>query len=142
MITGYTTGVFDMFHIGHLNVLRAAKGMCDYLIVGVTTDELARSGKGISTIMPYDERFDIVSSIRYVDKVVPQSSYDKMLAWDELRFQKMFVGDDWKGTDRWNSLEKQFQKVNVEIVYLPYTHHVSSTILRKFLNNYYKDKHE
>jgi glycerol-3-phosphate cytidylyltransferase len=130
---GYTTGVFDLFHIGHLNILKKAKQECDFLIVGVTTDELCQSRKGKKPIIPFEERFEIVRSIRYVDKVVPQETMNKMEAWEELGFQKMFVGDDWKGSEKWNQLEKDFQTVGVEIVYFPYTKHTSSTLLREAL---------
>src|SRR5690606_25937939 len=99
---GYTTGVFDMFHIGHLNILRRAKEQCDYLIVGVSTDELVVSYKHKKPIIPYNERKAIVESIKYVDKVVPQINMNKMGAWEEYKFDVMFVGSDWKGTDKWN----------------------------------------
>ncbi len=130
---GYTTGVFDLFHIGHLNILKKAKQECDFLIVGVTTDELCQSRKGKKPIIPFVERCEIVRSIRYVDKVVPQQTMNKMEAWEELRFQRMFVGDDWKGSEKWNQLEKDFQTIGVEIVYFPYTKHTSSTKLREVL---------
>ncbi|MCQ2424555.1 MAG: adenylyltransferase/cytidyltransferase family protein [Lachnospiraceae bacterium] len=133
MIIGYTTGVFDLFHIGHLNILRRAKEQCDYLIVGVTVDELV-SYKGKKAFIPYEERAAIVEAIKYVDKVVPQTSMDKMAAWEKYRFDRMFVGDDWKGTDTWNRLEKEFAEVGVEIVYFPYTKQTSSSELRAALN--------
>lgn len=132
-IIGYTTGVFDLFHVGHLNILRKAKEQCDYLIVGVTVDELV-SYKGKKAFIPYEERAAIVEAIKYVDKVVPQTSMDKMEAWDRLKFNRMFVGDDWKGTDTWNRWEKVFSEVGVEIVYFPYTAKTSSTELRNALN--------
>ena len=128
---GYTTGVYDMFHVGHLNLLRRAKERCDYLIVGVTTDELSLSRKGKLPIVPYLERTEIVQNVRYVDEVVPQAHMDKLEAWNNLRFDVMFVGDDWKGTPAWNALEEQFATVGVEIVYFPYTDHTSSTQLRR-----------
>lgn len=131
-IIGYTTGVFDLFHIGHLNILRRAKEQCDYLIVGVTVDELV-SYKGKHAFIPYDERAAIVEAIRYVDKVVPQDSMDKMAAWEKYHFNKMFVGDDWKGTDTWNHWEAEFKKIGVEIVYFPYTKQTSSSQLREAL---------
>lgn len=129
---GYTTGVFDLFHIGHLNILRRAKEQCDYLIVGVTVDELV-SYKGKQAFLPYEERAAIVEAIKYVDRVVPQTSMDKMSAWDIYHFDKMFVGDDWKGTGTWNHWEEEFAKVGVEIVYFPYTKQTSSTQLRDAL---------
>lgn len=133
-IVGYTTGVYDLFHIGHLNVLRRARKHCDYLIVGVTTDELCKEEKNKYPVVPFDERIEIVKGIRYVDKAVPQTSMDKMAAWQKLKFDLMFVGDDWKGTERWNELEKQFAEVGATIVYLPYTRQTSSTKLRIALN--------
>lgn len=131
---GYTTGVYDMFHIGHLNLLRRAKEQCDYLIVGVSTDELA-TYKNKIPIIPFEERIEIVRAIRYVDMAVPQTTMNKMDAWNLYKFDAMFVGDDWKGTEKWNNLEKEFSKVNVEIVYFPYTKGTSSTILREKLLN-------
>lgn len=129
---GYTTGVFDMFHIGHLNILKRAKEQCEYLIVGVTTDELV-SYKNKRAIIPYEERMVIVESIKYVDQVVSQESMDKMAAWKKYKFDVMFVGSDWKGTDKWNKFEKEFAEVGVDIVYFPYTQCTSSTMLREVL---------
>lgn len=129
---GYTSGVYDMFHVGHLNLLRRAKEKCDYLIVAVTTDELALY-KNAHTVIPFEDRAEIVSAIKYVDKVVPQESMDKMAAWEKYKFDAMFVGDDWKGTDVWNKLEEDFSKVGVDIVYFPYTKKISSTKLRETL---------
>ena len=131
---GYTTGVFDLFHIGHLNILKRARLECDHLIVGVTTDELCVSAKNQKPFIPFHELMDLVEAVKYVDEVVPQTSYDKMEAWNNLKFDKMFVGDDWKGTDQWNKIEKEFSKFGVEIIYFPYTTHTSSTILRKILS--------
>ena len=131
---GYTTGCFDLFHIGHLNILKRARLECDYLIVGVTSDELSKSAKKKKLVIPFQERMDIVESIKFVDEVVPQTSYDKMEAWNNLKFDKMFVGDDWKGTDAWNKIEKDFEPCGVEIIYFPYTTHTSSTILRDILD--------
>ena len=133
-IIGYTTGVFDMFHIGHLNILRRAKEQCDYLIVGVSTDELVVHDKNKTPIIPFEDRFEIVKSIKYVDEVVPQIDKNKFGAWEKLHFNKMFVGSDWQGTPQWNKFEKQFALVNVEIVYLSHTDGISSSILREKLN--------
>lgn len=133
-VIGYTTGVFDLFHVGHLNILRRAKEQCDYLIVGVTVDELV-AYKGKKAFIPYEERAAIVEAIRYVDKVVPQDSMDKMEAWEKFHFNKMFVGDDWRGTNIWNHWEEEFAKVGVEIVYFPYTKKTSSTLLREALKS-------
>ena len=130
---GYTTGVFDLFHIGHLNILKRARLECDYLIVGITTDELAMSIKGEKPFIPFEERMEIVESIKFVDEVVPQTSYNKMEAWNKLKFDRMFVGDDWKGTKEWIQIEKDFSKYNVEIIYFSYTLHTSSTMLRDIL---------
>ncbi|GGP48459.1 MULTISPECIES: adenylyltransferase/cytidyltransferase family protein [Shewanella] len=131
---GYTTGVFDLFHIGHLNVLKRAKLECDYLIVGVTSDELSMSAKNKKPVIPFQERLEIVEAIKFVDEVVPQMSYDKLEAWNNLKFDKMFVGDDWKGTDKWIEIEKDFAKLGVEIMYFSYTTHTSSSILRDVLS--------
>ncbi len=138
-IIGYTTGVFDLFHVGHLNILRNAKLECDHLIVGITTDELSVDEKGKSPIIPFSERMTIVESIQYVDSVVPQVNYDKIEAFNNLKFNVMFVGDDWKGTDKWKQLESDFKKLDVKIVYLPYTKQTSSSKLRNILDIIYKD---
>lgn len=142
MKIGYTSGVFDMFHIGHLNILKRAKAECDQLIVAVTTDELSLSRKNKTPVIPYSERAQIVEAIRYVDKVVPQRNMDKFHAWQEQKFHKMFVGDDWKGTESWNALENKFRAVGVEIVYLPYTQHTSSTMLRNVLEKILRPDHD
>ena len=133
-VIGYSTGVFDLFHVGHLNILKRAKEQCDYLVVGVTVDELV-AYKGKKAFIPFEERCAIVEAIKYVDKVVPQTSMDKMEAWNNLHFHKMFVGDDWKGTDTWNHWEAEFAKVGVEIVYFPYTAKTSSSELREALKS-------
>lgn len=127
---GYTTGVYDMFHVGHLNLLKRAKEQCDYLIVGVTVDELV-SYKNKTAVIPFEDRIQIVDAIKYVDKAVPQVNMDKMEAWGKYHFDVMFVGDDWKGTDKWNKLEADFKEKGVDIVYFPYTKKVSSTMLRE-----------
>jgi len=132
-IIGYTSGVYDLFHIGHLNVLRGARARCDRLIVAVTTDTLSLARKNKLPAIPFDERIEIVRAIRYVDEAVAQESMDKFAAWEALRFHRMFVGDDWKGTPSWLRYEEQFARVGVEIVYLPYTAHTSSTLLRRRL---------
>jgi glycerol-3-phosphate cytidylyltransferase len=135
-VIGYTTGVFDLFHIGHLNVLRRAKEECDHLIVGVTTDELVQNRKSKTPVIPFKERMEIVRHIIFVDKVVAQSDMDKMKAWQSLRFNKMMVGSDWKDTVTWNKLEKDFASVNVDILYLPYTQKTSSTKLTAFIDKF------
>ena len=130
---GYTTGVFDLFHIGHLNILKKAKEQCDFLIVGVSTDELVESYKHKKPIVPYDERKEIVEAIKYVDMVVPQVTLDKLEAWEKYRFDVLFHGDDWKGSCLYNNIEENLRKVNCDIVYLPHTNGVSSTILNEKL---------
>lgn len=134
MIIGYTTGVFDLFHIGHLNILKKAKEMCDYLIVGVSTDELVMQYKNKTPVICYEERAEIVRSIKYVDKVVPQVDRDKFAAFEKYGFNRMFVGDDWKGSPLFSSLEEKFKAYGVEIVYFPYTKGTSSTMLKQALN--------
>lgn len=132
MVIGYTTGVYDLFHIGHLNLLRNAKAMCDKLIVGITTDELV-SYKNKKSVIQFSERMEIVRSIKYVDAVIPQEDMDKFETWKKLKFDVMFVGDDWYNTDKWESIEKQFTDVGVRIVYFPYTKGTSSTLLNDVL---------
>jgi len=132
---GYTTGVFDMFHVGHLNVLRRARERCDHLIVGVTTDELCVARKGKSPVIPFAERLEVVAGVRYVDRVVAQSSMDKIAAWQQHPFNRMFVGDDWRGSEQWNRYEGEFGELGVELVYLPYTVHTSSTLLRQHITS-------
>lgn len=130
---GYTAGVFDMFHIGHVNILKKAKEQCDYLIVAVSTDELVEEYKHKTAIIPFAERLEIVCSSQYVDEVVPQENRDKLEALKNLKFDVMFVGDDWKGSPLFNELEEEFAKRDVDIVYFPYTEGTSSTILREKL---------
>ena len=130
---GYTTGVFDLFHIGHLNILKKAKELCEFLIVGVSTDELVASYKQRAPIIPYNERVAIVEAIRYVDKVVPQETRDKMAAYDKHRFDAMFVGDDWKGSDIFVKAEKELKSKGSCVVYFPYTKNTSSTLLLEAL---------
>ena len=132
-IVGYTTGVYDMFHIGHLNILKRAKEQCDYLIVGVSTDELVKLDKHKTPIIPFGDRCAIVESIKYVDQVVPQVDKNKFAAWEKLHFDKMFVGSDWKGTEAWNRFEQEFKPTGVEIVYLDHTDGISSSLLREKL---------
>lgn len=134
MIIGYTTGVFDMFHIGHLNILKRAKDKCDFLIVGVSTDEIVQSYKNKTPVVPFAERIEIVSAIKYVDQVVAQETMDKMDAWKKLHFNVLFHGDDWKGSNMYNSIKTRLEKVGVEVVFLPHTDGISSTILRDRLN--------
>lgn len=132
---GYTTGVFDMFHIGHLNILRRAKEQCEYLIVGVTTDELSFKRKNKYPIINEEERMEIVGSIKYVDKVVPQIDMDKLKVVEEYSVDAVFVGSDWKGTEAWKKYETEFAKHNCIVVYLDHTEGISSTYLRELLTN-------
>lgn len=126
---GYTTGVYDMFHIGHLNILKRAKEQCDFLIVGVSTDELVCSYKNKQPVIPFEERKTIVEAIKYVDQVVPQTSMDKMKAWEKLHYNVMFHGSDWKDSEMYNKIIKDMSQVGVDVVFLPYTQGVSTTIL-------------
>ncbi len=132
---GYTTGVYDMFHIGHLNILKRAKEQCEYLIVGVTSDELCFSRKNKYPIICEKDRLEIVSSIKYVDRVVVQSDMDKFTAVSKFNADAVFVGSDWKGTPSWNNYEKEFAKLGCTVVYLEHTEGISSSILRERLNN-------
>ena len=136
MITGYTTGVFDLFHIGHLNILKNAKSVCDRLIVGVTTDEFCLEYKNYKPLIPFEQRYQIVDSIKYVDLTVTQLNHNKIKAWEKHKFDIMIVGDDWKNTDKWNQYEHQFMKYNVEIKYFKRTKDVSSSDLRKDVKNH------
>ena len=133
MLIGYTAGVFDLFHIGHLNLLKNAKGMCDKLVVGVTTDELV-GYKGKHSVIPCEDRIEIIRNISFVDAVVPQYDMDKLTMCKKLGASILFVGDDWYGTEKWRTYEMQFRKEGIEIVYFPYTKGVSSTQISKALN--------
>jgi glycerol-3-phosphate cytidylyltransferase len=130
----YAPGVYDLFHIGHLNLLRNAREQCDHLIVGVVTDELALRAKGIEPVVPLDERLAIVESIRYVDEAVAEDLPHKLEMWERLRFDIIVKGDDWQGTDRGDKLEADFATVGVEVAYVPYTVQTSSTMLRRMLS--------
>lgn len=130
---GYTAGVYDMFHIGHLNVIRNAKALCEHLIVAVSTDELVQNYKNKTPIIPYENRAAIVAAIKYVDAVVPQSSMDKKQAALDNDINVMFVGDDWKGTDKWNKIEAELNSIGIQVVYLPHTDGISSSLLREML---------
>lgn len=138
IIIGYTSGVYDLFHIGHLNIFRNAKGLCDKLIVGVTVDELV-SYKNKQAVIPFEERIEIVRNIDYVDAAVPQYDMDKFEMWKKLRFNVMFVGDDWFKTEKWEELERQFAEVGVRIVYFPYTKGTSSTLINQTLEKLRRD---
>ena len=126
---GYTTGVFDMFHIGHLNILKRAKEQCEYLIVGVSTDEVVEQYKHKTPVIPYEERMAIVSELKCVDRVVPQESMDKLSAWEKYKYNALFHGTDWKNSSMYNEIEEQLNKVGVDVVFIPHTDGVSSTLL-------------
>lgn len=131
-IVGYTCGVYDLFHIGHLNLLKNAKGMCDKLIVGVSVDKLVEY-KHKHSVIPFEERIEIVRSIKYVDAAIPQEELDKYKMWEKLHFDILFVGDDWFKHPRWKTMEAKFKKVGVRVVYFPYTKGTSSTLLNETL---------
>ena len=138
-VIGFTSGVFDLFHIGHVNMLRNASALCDKLIVGVSTDELV-AYKGKSPVIPFAERMEVVRSVSYVDAVVPQDSMDKFILWEKLKYDVMFVGDDWFESDKWQAYDEEFKKVGVKIVYFPYTLGTSSTLINNTLNNIRNEK--
>jgi glycerol-3-phosphate cytidylyltransferase len=132
-ITGYVPGGFDMFHIGHLNILRAARQRCDQLVVGVATDDALMAMKGRPPVIPLGERMEIVSSLRFVDEVVPDVAQDKRVAWRAHPFDVLFKGTDWEGSPKGDRLETEMAEVGATVVYLPYTPSTSSTMLRDFL---------
>ncbi|MCL2016585.1 MAG: adenylyltransferase/cytidyltransferase family protein [Defluviitaleaceae bacterium] len=131
---GYTTGVYDMFHIGHLNILSRAKQYCDFLIVGVSTDELVNKEKNKTPVIPFGERVEILTALKYVDKVVPQVDKNKFAAWEKYQFNAMFVGSDWKGKPLFMNAEKQLNAVGVDVIYLEYTQNISSTKLHAVIS--------
>jgi len=133
MRIGYAAGAFDLFHVGHLNLLRNAKERCDYLIAGVVSDEMLREVKGIEPVIPTSERAEIVRNLRFVDQVHVETTPSKIDAWRDTHFTHFFKGDDWRGTPKGLLLEQQFAEVGVEVVYFPYTAHTSSTALRRAL---------
>lgn len=128
---GYTTGVFDLFHIGHLNILKRAKEQCEYLIVGVSTDECVKGYKNKTPIIPFEQRAEIVSAIKYVDKVVPQVSMNKMDAWNKLHFDVLFHGNDWQNSEMYKKIVKEFETIGVDVVFLPHTEGISSSEISK-----------
>ena len=138
MVIGYTTGVYDLFHIGHLNLLKNAKGLCDKLIVGVTVDELVKY-KNKRAVIPFEDRLEIVRSIKYVDAAIPQENIDKFAAWEKLKFDILFVGDDWYQSERWQEMEKKFHEVGVKVIYFPYTKGISSTVISRALTGLRND---
>lgn len=132
-VIGFTEGTFDMFHIGHLNLLKNAKKECDYLIVGVNSDELVKEYKNKDVVVPFEERVEIVKAIKYVDEVMKADSLDKKLSWEKRHYDVLFIGSDWKGSERWNQTEKEMAEYGVKVHYLPYTQETSSTLLREKL---------
>lgn len=130
---GYAGGAFDLFHIGHLNILKHARSECDHLIVGVVSDEMMRLTKGIDPVVPFAERLEIVRHITFVDEAVAEVEPDKIDTWRTVGFDVFFKGDDWRGTEKATRLEREFARVGVEIVYFPYTVSTSSTQLRRAL---------
>jgi len=133
MIIGYTTGVFDLFHIGHVNLLMNAKSMCDRLIVGVSVDKLAEK-KPRNTVIPFEERIQVVRACKYVDVAIPQIAQNKFEVWQKLKYNILFVGDDWYKTESWQDIEKELAKNEVKIIYFPYTHGTSSTIINNTID--------
>ncbi|RCG26309.1 cytidyltransferase [Streptomyces diacarni] len=131
---GYAPGAYDLFHVGHLNLLRHARARCDYLVAGVVSDEMAEHAKGRPPVIPLVERLQIVRSIRFVDAAFVETVPDKLVTWQQVRFDVLFKGDDWRGTPKGDRLEADFRTVGVEIVYFPYTMHTSSTQLRRALD--------
>ena len=132
MVIGYTCGVYDLFHIGHLNLLKNAKGLCDKLIVGVSVDKLVEY-KNKRAVIPFEERIEIVRSIKFVDAAIPQEELDKYKMWEKLQFDILFVGDDWYNTPSWQEMEEKFKAVGVRVVYFPYTKGTSSTLINETL---------
>lgn len=128
-LIGYTSGVFDLFHIGHLNILKKAKEQCDFLIVGVSSDKLVENYKGKKTVIPFSQRKEIIEAVKYVDKVVTQVTLDKMEAFGKYGFNVVFVGDDWKNSKSWKIIEEKFSTVGVDIVWVEYTKSISTTKL-------------
>ena len=133
-VVGFAPGVFDVFHMGHLNILLRAKEHCDYLIVGVVTDERVKDVKGKTPMMPLDERLELMAALDLVDEVVVDDSFDKVEMWNKHHFDVIFKGDDWRGTPKGDQLEAGMASVGAKVVYFPYTQHVSSTRLRDLIN--------
>jgi glycerol-3-phosphate cytidylyltransferase len=141
MITGYTGGVFDLFHLGHLNILKNAKSLCDKLIVGVTTDDLV-SYKHKKSVIPFSERIQIVSACKYVDLAIPQDKIDKVEMYKKIKFDILFVGDDWYKSEGWENYEKKLSEYSVKVIYFPYTKGTSSTLINETLEYLRNKKHQ
>ena len=135
-VIGYTQGTFDMFHIGHLNLIKNAKRHCDYLVVGVNSDDLVESYKNKRPIIPLDERVEIMRAIKYVDEVIVTNTLDKKEIWEKVRFNEIYIGDDWKGNERWEKTGKEMEQLRAKLVFLPYTKDTSSTMLREKLKEF------
>lgn len=135
-VIGYTQGTFDMFHIGHLNLIKNAKRHCDYLVVGVNSDDLVESYKNKRPIIPLDERVEIMRAIKYVDEVIVTNTLDKKEIWEKVRFNEIYIGDDWKGNERWEKTGKEMEQLGAKLVFLPYTKDISSTMLREKLKEF------
>lgn len=132
---GYTVGTFDMFHIGHLSLIRRAKDYCDYLIVGIHSDEWVMHCKNKPTVFSYGDRAEILKSIQYVDEVVKNETRSKMEAWEKYHFNVAFIGDDWKGTEVWNKIDNELKQVSCDVIYIPYTKGISTTQIRQKLRD-------
>lgn len=135
---GYTSGVYDMFHIGHLNIIKRAKELCDFLVVGVSTDEIVQQNKNKTPMIPFSDRIQIVESIKYVDLAVPQNRYDidgKIEMVKKYDINVVFVGSDWQGTKKWEEIEKKLKMIGCDVVYLPHTDGISSTQIRERIKN-------
>ena len=139
---GFIQGTFDMFHIGHLNLIRNAKNVCDYLIVGINTDELVEKYKQKTPVVPLKERMEIVSAIKYVDKVVVTKDRDKVKLHEKYKFNYLIMGDDWKNTEFYDKVEKELNELGVKIIYFPYTKSTSSTKLQKTIDILLKEKED
>ena len=135
-VIGYTQGTFDMFHIGHLNLIKNAKRHCDYLVVGVNSDDLVESYKNKRPIIPLDERVEIMRAIKYVDEVIVTNTLDKKEIWEKVRFNEIYIGDDWKGNERWEKTGKEMEQLGAKLVFLPYTKDTSSTMRREKLKEF------
>ena len=140
MIIGYTTGIFDLFHIGHLNIIKESKKKCDYLIVAVSNDKLAFKLKKKKPVIPFQERIEIIKSLKYVDRAVEEKVDDKTKVKKKYKINIIFKGDDWKNTRKWNQLEKELKKQNIKIMFIKYTKKTSSSLIKKILNKMDKKK--
>ena len=135
-VIGYTQGTFDMFHIGHIYLIKNAQRHCDYLVVGVNSDDLVESYKNKRPIIPLDERVEIMRAIKYVDEVIVTNTLDKKEIWEKVRFNEIYIGDDWKGNERWEKTGKEMEQLGAKLVFLPYTKDTSSTMLREKLKEF------